>query len=193
MEHAVVEEESDVKVFGFWVYLMTDLVIFTVLFATFFVLRKSTFGGPSGRDLFDMPSAFAETIILLTSSFTCSLATLALSRKQKNRVIFWFAVTFLLGLSFLVLEFVEFAHFVHEGASWQRSGFLSSFFALVGTHGAHIFVGLLWMMVTLTTLACRGLLDVDHSKIFRLALFWHFLDVVWIFIFSTVYLMENLL
>lgn len=193
MEHVVVEEESDIKVFGFWIYLMTDLILFAVLFATFFVLRKSTFGGPSGRDLFDMPSAFAETILLLTSSFTCSLATLALSHKQKNRVIFWFAVTFLLGLSFLVLEFAEFTHFVHNGASWQRSGFLSSFFALVGTHGAHIFVGLIWMLVTLITLMFRGLLSVDYSKIFRLALFWHFLDVVWIFIFSTVYLLENVL
>ncbi|MGC1879358.1 MAG: cytochrome o ubiquinol oxidase subunit III [Rhabdochlamydiaceae bacterium] len=180
-------EENDTKIFGFWVYLMTDLVIFAVLFATFIVLRDNTFGGPSGRELFDLPSALAETLLLLTSSFTCSLATLAVHRKQKNLAVFWFIVTFALGVSFLSIEISEFSKFIHEGADWRRSGFLSSFFTLVGTHGLHISVGLLWMIVAMSRLCFRELSPPDTSRIFRLAFFWHFLDVVWVFIFTVVY------
>lgn len=181
------EIENDTKFFGFWVYLMTDLVIFAVLFATFIVLRGATFGGPTGRELFSVPVALAETLILLTSSFTCSLAILALHKKQKNQIIFWFLITFLLGSAFLYIEIKEFSDFVHEGASWQRSAFLSSFFSLVGTHGFHIAIGLLWMVVTMVSLLWRGLLNSDVSRIARLAFFWHFLDIVWIFIFTIVY------
>jgi cytochrome o ubiquinol oxidase subunit III len=181
------KEEDDVKIFGFWVYLMTDLVIFAVLFATFVVLRNNTFGGPSGRELFSLPSALTETLILLTSSFTCALATLAVHRKQKNWAIFWFAVTFALGVAFLVLELSEFSKFIHAGAGWRRSAFLSSFFTLVGTHGFHISMGLLWMLVAISRIATRGLSAPNVSRIFRLAFFWHFLDIVWVFIFSVVY------
>ena len=168
--------KSDTKIFGFWVYLMTDLVIFAVLFATFIVLRDNTFGGPSGRELFDLPSALAETLILLTSSFTCSLATLAVHRKQKNLAIFWFIVTFALGVSFLSIEISEFSKFIHEGANWQRSGFLSSFFTLVGTHGLHISVGLLWMIVAMFTHLV--------SRTFSLPIFpgfsgWLFFGISW--------------
>lgn len=184
---------SDVKIFGFWIYLMTDLVIFAVLFAAYAVLHTSTFGGPSSQELFHMPFAFAETLILLTSSFTCSLATLAVYRKRKNPVIFWFLITFALGVSFLYLELSEFSQFIHEGANWQRSGFLSSFFALVGTHGFHITMGLLWMGITMCSIWFRGLSESRVSQIFRLAYFWHFLDVVWIFIFTVVYAMGHLL
>ena len=186
-------EHDDVKIFGFWVYLMTDLVIFAVLFATFIVMRDSTFGGPSGRQLFELPAAFAETILLLTSSFTCSLATLAVHRKQKRLSIFWFIVTFALGLAFLSIEIAEFSKFIHEGASWKRSGFLSSFFTLVGTHGLHISIGLLWMIVAMSRIWFRGLSAPDVSRIFRLAFFWHFLDIVWVFIFTVVYGMGHLL
>ncbi len=185
--------ENDAKVFGFWIYLMTDLVIFAVLFAAYIVLRDSTFGGPSGRELFQLPFAFAETILLLVSSFTCSLATYSVYRKQKNRVVFWFAVTFALGASFLYLELSEFSGFIREGNSWERSAFLSSFFTLVGTHGLHISLGLLWMFVAMMTVWFRVLTESEISKIFRLALFWHFLDVVWIFIFTIVYAMGLLL
>lgn len=185
--------EDDVKIFGFWVYLMTDLVIFAVLFATFIVLRNNTFGGPSGHELFQLPSAFAETLLLLTSSFTCSLATFAVHRKSKNLAIFWFLVTFVLGLSFLSLELSEFSKFIHEGANWKRSAFLSSFFTLVGTHGLHISIGLLWMMVAILHLWFRDLSASSISRIFRLAFFWHFLDVVWVFIFTVVYGMGHLL
>lgn len=184
---------NDTKVFGFWIYLMTDLIIFAVLFATFVVLRSSTFGGPSARELFNMPFAFAETLILLTSSFTCALGMLGVHRKQKKLAILWFIVTIALGISFLSLEISEFSKFIHEGASWQRSAFLSSFFTLVGTHGFHISVGLVWMIVEMFRICFRPLLAPNVSRIFRMALFWHFLDVVWIFIFTVVYGMGHLL
>lgn len=187
------KEISDPKVFGFWVYLMTDLVIFAVLFACYIVLHKNTFGGPTARELFYFPSVLAETLILLTSSFTCSLGMLAVYRQLKNWSIIWFIITFLLGSAFLVIEILEFADFVERGASWQRSAFLSSFFTLVGTHGLHITVGLLWMVVMMFRIVLRPLGEHSISRIFRMALFWHFLDFVWIFIFTVVYGMGYLL
>lgn len=180
-------EVSDTKTFGFWIYLMTDLIIFAVLFACFIVLHENTFHGPSAKDLFHLPSVFVETLILLTSSFTCSLGMLAVHRRLKNWAIIWFGITFFLGVSFLYLEISEFVDFVDRGASWQRSAFLSSFFTLVGTHGFHIFVGLLWMVVMMFHIALRPLLEHSVSRIFRMTLFWHFLDFIWIFIFTVVY------
>lgn len=178
---------SDTKIFGFWVYLMTDLIIFAVLFACFIVLRGNTANGPSGKDLFHLPSALNETLILLISSFTCSLGMLAVLRHLKKWAIIWFSLTFMLGALFLYLEISEFSSFVKEGASWQRSAFLSSFFTLVGTHGVHIFVGLLWMAIMVLHIVLRPLSEHSVSRIFRMALFWHFLDFVWIFIFTVVY------
>jgi cytochrome o ubiquinol oxidase subunit III len=180
-------EVIDTKVFGFWVYLMTDLILFAVLFACFLVLHENTFSGPTAKDLFHLPSVLAETLILLTSSLTCSLGMLAVHRQQKKWAIMWFIITFLLGVSFLYIEIAEFVDFVGRGASWQRSAFLSSFFTLVGTHGFHIFVGLLWMVVMMFRIALRPLVEHSVSRIFRMALFWHFLDFVWIFIFTVVY------
>jgi cytochrome o ubiquinol oxidase subunit III len=191
--NAQVAEVSDTKVFGFWIYLMTDLVLFGVLFATFVVLHDSTFGGPTSRELFDMSAALKETLLLLTSSFTCTLAMFAVHRKQKSFAILWFIVTFALGVSFLSIEISEFSKFVHEDASWQRSGFLSSFFTLVGTHGFHISIGLLWMTVEMFRIWLRPLSEHSVSRILRMALFWHFLDFVWIFIFTVVYGMGHLL
>jgi cytochrome o ubiquinol oxidase subunit III len=178
---------NDTKVFGFWVYLMTDLVIFAALFTTFIVLRNNTFGGPSGKELFHLSSVVNETLILLTSSFTCSLATLAVIRQNSKLAILWFLVTFALGVSFLFFELSEFSQFIAEGASWKRSAFLSAFFTLVGTHGLHISLGLMWMGVAIFRLALKPLTAFSTSQMFRLAFFWHFLDVVWIFIFSVVY------
>lgn len=186
-EISEVKEASDTKVFGFWVYLMTDLVIFAVLFACFIVLHRNTFGGPTARDLFHLPSVLAETLILLTSSFTCAMAMLAIHHQLKKWSLVWFAITFILGIAFLYLEITEFAEFVHKGASWQRSAFLSSFFTLVGTHGLHITFGLLWMVVMMVRIVIRPLSEHSISRIFRMALFWHFLDFVWIFIFTVVY------
>ena len=182
---------TDKTILGFWVYLMTDLIMFAVLFAAFAVLRNNTFGGPGGATLFSLPSALTETLILLTSSFTCGLAMLAVQGGRKNQTLIWFAVTLALGVVFLVLELTEFSHFIVDGNSWTRSGFLSSFFALVGTHGLHIAIGLLWMAVAMVQVWLRGPSSFIVSKLTRLALFWHFLDVIWIFIFTIVYLMSH--
>lgn len=173
---------------GFWIYLMTDCVLFASLFAVYAVLHNNTFGGPDGKELFDMPYVLGETMLLLTSSFTCGLALLAAQRKSKQLVLFWLRVTAALGISFLVMELREFHALVAEGNSWRESGFLSSYFTLVGTHGAHITVGLIWMVTMMTFVAKRGLTHHVLKRLTLLSLFWHFLDVVWIFIFTIVYL-----
>lgn len=186
--HIAEQEATDKTIFGFWVYVMTDCVIFASLFAAFAVLRNNTFGGPSGQELFSLPYVLIETLILLTSSFTCGLAMLAAHRRDKQAVIILFAITFLLGVAFLSLEVTEFRHLVAEGNSWRRSGFLSSFFTLVGTHGLHITAGLIWMVVLLTQVARKGLQSATIRRLTLLSIFWHFLDIVWIFIFTIVYL-----
>ena len=179
-------EHNAKTVFGFWLYIMTDCVLFASLFAVFAVLRNNTFGGSSGRELFDMPYVLGETLFLLTSSFTCGLAMLAVQRKDRPKTLFWLAVTFLFGVAFLALELTEFRHLVADGNSWRRSGFLSSYFTLVGTHGFHIIVGLLWMGVLMTKVRA-GLTGALVRRLTLFSLFWHFLDVVWIFIFTIVY------
>ncbi len=174
---------------GFWIYLMTDCVLFASLFATYIVLRGNTFGGPSGLDIFSMPFVLLETMLLLASSFTCGLAMLALRRDDRTQTLWWLLITFVLGISFLAMELSEFAHLVGEGNGWQRSGFLSAFFTLVGTHGLHIAVGLTWIVVLFVQLAQRGFVAGVVRRLTLLSLFWHFLDIVWIFIFTIVYLM----
>ena len=174
---------------GFWIYLMTDIVLFASLFATYVVLHGNTFGGPNGQQIFKLHTVLTETLILLTSSFTCGLAFLAARAGQKNQVLFWFAITFLLGLAFLGIELHEFHSLVVDGNSWRRSGFLTSFFTLVGTHGLHITVGLVWMATMMYQTLKRGLTTPVVRKLTMLSMFWHFLDVVWIFIFTVVYLM----
>ena len=174
--------------FGFWVYIMTDCVLFATLFATYAVLHNNTFGGPAGQQLFNLPYVLLETLILLTSSFTCGLAVLAAYRNRRNQVLAWFGVTFLLGLAFLTLEITDFSQLVHAGNSWTRSGFLSAFFTLVGTHGLHITAGLLWMLVLMAKIASSGLTRGNLRRLTLLSLFWHFLDLIWIFIFTIVYL-----
>lgn len=176
-------------VFGFWVYLMTDTVLFAALFATFAVLRNNTWDGPAGQEIFSLPLVFAMTLILLTSSFTIGLAWLAARAGDKRIVLTWLLITFLLGAAFLTLEIKEFSQLYNEGSSWRRSGFLSAFFTLVGTHGAHVTAGLVWMLVMMVRVYRRGLFKSSLKKITMLSLFWHFLDVIWIFIFTIVYLM----
>lgn len=179
----------DKNVFGFWIYLMTDLLMFGVLFAAYSVLHGNIYNGPSGHQIFDLPFALTETIILLTSSFTCGLAIFAVRTNSKNQVLIWFGVTFLLGLAFLILELTEFHKLAVEGNSWQRSAFLSSYFSLVATHGLHITAGLIWMLICLLKVKSKGLSASLTRKLTLLSLFWHFLDIVWIFIFTIVYLM----
>jgi cytochrome o ubiquinol oxidase subunit 3 len=182
---------ADRHAFGFWVYLMTDLIIFGVLFAVYAILQGNTFGGPGPSQLFSLPTALADTLILLTSSFTCGLAMLAAEQKKAGQTIAWLIATFVLGATFLTLELNEFSRFIAAGNSPQRSAFLSSFFTLVGTHGLHISVGLLWIVVAIIQIWVRGLTSSVVSKINRFTLFWHFLDIVWIFIFTVVYLMGH--
>ena len=174
---------------GFWVYLMTDCMLFGTLFATYIVLHTHTFGGPSGRDLFSLPFVLGETLLLLTSSFTSGIAMLPRYHNNKRAILGWFAITFLLGASFVFMEVTEFHHLIREGHGWTQSAFLSSFFTLVGTHGLHVSLGLTWMIVLLIPVARHGLNPVSFKRITLLRLFWHFLDVVWIFIFTVVYLM----
>lgn len=175
-------------VLGFWIYLMTDCILFGALFTTFAVLHNSTFGGPTSRDLFDLSTAFTETLILLFSSVSCGLAMLSAVQNKKYRAIGWFAVTFALGMVFIAMELYEFSHLVQEGNSWRRSAFLSAFFTLVGTHGLHVSIGLLWMIVMMIQLYVSGITVDTFRRLVVFSLFWHFLDVVWIFIFTFVYL-----
>jgi len=186
------ETESNEKVtFGFWVYLMTDLIMFAALFATYAVLRNNTFGGITIQDIFNPPFVLTETLLLLTSSFTSGLGLLFARAGDKKKTLILFGITFLLGASFLAMEFSEFSKLISEGNSFQRSAFLSSFFTLVGTHGLHITVGLLWMGIMIIQILRRGLKKSYIRKLTLLTLFWHFLDIVWIFIFTIVYLMAR--
>jgi cytochrome o ubiquinol oxidase subunit 3 len=180
---------DDRTMFGFWVYLMTDLLMFAVLFAVYAVLRNSTAGGPDGAELFSPTLALINTLLLLTSSFTIGIALLAARNGLKQQALVWFGLTFLLGTAFLGVELYEFYEIMHEGYNLRTSAFLSSFFVLVGTHGVHITSGLLWLGVTMYYVAKRGLNRSMVRKLSLLSLFWHFLDIVWIFIFTVVYLM----
>lgn len=174
---------------GFWMYLMTDCLVFATLFATYAVLHQSTFGGPNSKQLFSLTTAFTETLILLFSSVTCGFAMLAATRSKVTQVLAWLALSLLLGLSFIGLELAEFTHLVREGHNWTKSAFLSAFFTLVGTHGLHVTIGLLWMVVMLAQIFSMGITVATFRRLVVFNLFWHFLDVIWIFIFTFVYLM----
>jgi cytochrome o ubiquinol oxidase subunit 3 len=173
---------------GFWTYLMTDCLLFASLFATYAVLKGNTFGGPSSKDLFSLKTAFIETMVLLLSSATCGFAILSSIKDKKNHAVAWLAITCLLGLTFLTLELTEFHSLVQEGNSWTRSAFLSSFFGLVGTHGLHVFFGLIWAFVMIGQLSSVGITLDTFRRLVLFGMFWHFLDLVWIFIFTFVYL-----
>jgi cytochrome o ubiquinol oxidase subunit III len=181
-------EQKEEKAFGFWVYLMTDAVIFALLFATFIVLSRGTAGGPTGKDLFSLPHTFGETMLLLVSSTTFGFATLAIIAGKRGAALLWLVVTALLGLGFVAMEIQEFSGMIGLGAGPDRSGFLSAFFTLVGTHGVHVSLGIISILVMIGQLVFKGLTVPVSSRLLRLALFWHFLDIVWIGIFSIVYL-----
>lgn len=190
--HAEEHEHHDAagtKVFGFWVYLMSDLVIFGSLFATYAVLMRGTAGGPTGADIFELPLILTSTFALLISSFTFGMGVLAMNANRVAQVKMWLGITFLLGVSFICMELYEFYHLVHEGYGPDRSAFLSAFFTLVGTHGLHVTFGLIWILVMLVQVSTKGLNDKTRPRILCLSLFWHFLDIVWICVFSFVYLM----
>ena len=187
MEH-IEHEATEKTTFGFWVYLMTDCVLFASLFATYAVLHRNTYGGPGGAELFSLPYVLVETMVLLASSFTCGLAMIAARKRDMAQVLVWLAVTFILGATFLTLELSEFHAMVADGESWRQSAFLSSYFTLVGTHGLHITIGLIWLATLAVLLFKKGFSHSLQKRLMLFSLFWHFLDVVWIFIFTIVYL-----
>jgi cytochrome o ubiquinol oxidase subunit 3 len=174
--------------FGFWLFLLSDIVIFSALFAAYAVLSKQTAGGPAGPQLFDLRHVLIETFCLLISSFTCGLCLLAVERRAANRIYVWSIVTFLLGASFVSLEVSEFADMIVHGAGPTRSAFLSAFFALVGTHGIHVTVGLCWLAIMMLQVATIGLRPMVVRRFWCFSLFWHALDLVWIGVFTIVYL-----
>jgi cytochrome o ubiquinol oxidase subunit III len=176
------------KAFGFWLYLMSDAIIFALLFATYVVMAPNHAGGPTGKTLFNLSRTFAETMLLLCSSITFGFATVAVRLGRPPVVLGWLGVTFVLGAAFIALEIGEFTGMYAQGAGPQRSGFLSAFFTLVGTHGLHVSMGLIWILILTIQLLAKGLTEPVASRLFRLGLFWHFLDIVWIGIFSIVYL-----
>ncbi|SNS02963.1 cytochrome bo3 quinol oxidase subunit 3 [Methylobacillus rhizosphaerae] len=188
-EHEHHHDAGATKIFGFWIYLMTDLILFATLFATYAVLSHSFAGGPTGKDIFELDYVLGETFLLLFSSITYGFAMIAQHKGNKQAVLNWLAVTFLLGLGFIVMEINEFQHLIHEGFGPDRSAFLSAFFTLVGTHGLHVTCGLIWMAVLMAQISRKGLTDTNNTRLMCLSLFWHFLDIVWICVFTIVYLM----
>jgi cytochrome o ubiquinol oxidase subunit 3 len=174
---------------GFWFYLMSDCLIFACLFAIYGVLGRSYAAGPSGADLFDLKLVAVNTSLLLFSSITYGFAMLEMQKRKIGSTLAWLAITGLFGLGFLGLELYEFAHLIHEGAVPQRSAFLSAFFVLVGTHGLHVFFGSVWLVVLMVQVARTGLIPENRRRLMCLSMFWHFLDVVWIGVFTFVYLM----
>lgn len=182
------KQTQDKVTFGFWLYLMSDCILFAGLFATYAVLQSATFGGPGIERIVNLPFVFIETLLLLTSSFTVGLALLAAHSHKKELTIVLLSVTLLLGLGFLAMEVQEFYALTSEGAGPSRSAFLSAFFTLLGTHGAHVAAGCIWMLVAMAHVLYRGLVPGTTRKLMCLGLFWHFLDIIWIFIFTFVYL-----
>ncbi len=184
------ERSKPETVFGFWVYIMTDCMVFAALFAVFAVQRTQYAGGPTGQQLFDLNTTLEETVLLLLSSATCGFAMVNLHQKKQGQLLLWLVVTFCLGATFVVLEIREFADLVARHAGPDRSAFLSAFFTLVGTHGVHVTAGLLWMLVLIgeITLMRHGLSDQLARRLFAFSLFWHFLDIVWVCLFTFVYL-----
>ena len=177
---------------GFWLYLMSDCLIFAILFATYGVLGRNYAAGPSGADLFDLRLVAVNTGLLLLSSITYGFAMLEMEKERVDTTLMWLAVTGLFGLGFLGIELYEFAHLIHEGATPQRSGFLSAFFTLVGTHGLHVTFGTIWLVVLMVQVRQRGLVIENQRRLMCLSMFWHFLDVVWIGVFTFVYLMGSM-
>jgi cytochrome o ubiquinol oxidase subunit 3 len=182
-------EAASTRVFGYWAYIMSDCVLFGTLFATYAVLSRNYAGGPTGKQLFDLRGVLLETFFLLSSSFTYGLAALATPRGRRNQVIGFLGLTFVLGAAFVGLEIREFAGLIAAGHGPHESAFQSAFFTLVGTHGAHVTFGLIWMAVLAVQIAIKGLTPTTGTRVMSLSLFWHFLDIVWICLFTFVYLM----
>jgi cytochrome o ubiquinol oxidase subunit 3 len=183
-------DNSSTAIFGFWIYILSDCILFAAIFAAFAVLHTSVYGGPHIGQLANLHYIFGETLVLLSSSFTLGLAILASYQANLKRIITWMSITFLLGLSFVSMELYEFVHLYHEGHTWQSSAALSSFFTLVGTHGLHVSIGLIWMLILMLQLFVFKITPTMLRRLTYFSLFWAFLDIIWIFVFTIVYLME---
>ncbi|HEV8030224.1 MAG TPA: cytochrome o ubiquinol oxidase subunit III [Stellaceae bacterium] len=177
-----------VVAYGFWIFLLSDIILFSGLFAAYAVLQDNAAGGPTGRELFSFKTVFIETMALLVSSYTCGLAALSMERARADLFYVFSALTFALGAVFLGIEISEFAGMVGEGAGPSKSAFLSSFFTLVGTHGAHVTSGLLWLVYMVAQVAVKGFRPNVRQRILCFSLFWHALDIVWVGVFTLVYL-----
>lgn len=176
-------------VFGFWIYLLTDFILFAALFATYAVLKDNTFGGLTGRDLFILPYTLVQSLLMLLCSFTSGMGCAYAYRENKKGTLLFFGITALLGMAFLGMELGEFSRLIQDGHGWQRSAFLSSFFSLIGTHGVHIFFAILWTFVLLPPVFKQGITDAVLRRLTCLKMFWQFLNIVWVFIFTLVYLL----
>jgi cytochrome o ubiquinol oxidase subunit III len=176
-------------IFGFWLYLMSDFILFGALFATYIVLKNSTFGGPSADDLFNLPYTFAQTLVLLLGSLTVGLGGASAHRKNKNWTLFHFTMTFVLGAIFLGMQLNEFSSYIAAGHSWKKSAFLSGYFTLISTHTLHVIFGLIWIPILLLPVWKEGVSHVSIRRLTCLRAFWQFLNIVWLFIFSFVYLL----
>lgn len=187
--HGEAHHDAEDKVFGFWVFMMSDLIIFGLMFATYVSLLNSTAGGPGPKELFSLESAFIQTMLLLTSSLTFGMASLALRHEQgRGRLLLWLLVTLALGLAFLSFEWRDFSAMFAAGAGPGRSAYLSGFFGLVPLHGLHVTAGCIWIVIMMLQIRSFGMVPVVKTRLLRLGLFWHFLDIIWIGIFSVVYL-----
>jgi cytochrome o ubiquinol oxidase subunit III len=178
-----------VVAFGFWIFLLSDIVMFSALFAAYAVLVRATAGGPTGAQLFNQVSVAIETACLLASSYTCGLMSSAIGSRRLGATYFFAVVTFALGAAFVALEVREFANMIAQGATPQRSAFLSAFFTLVGCHGLHVTVGLIWLTLLMVQVAIKGFAANVERRLLCFALFWHFLDIIWVWLFTVVYLM----
>ena len=189
-DHSGEHHPPNSTMLGFWLYLMSDCLIFAVLFAVYAVLGRNYAAGPSGADLFDLPLVAVNTGLLLFSSITYGFAMIAMQARKKGQLLAWLAITGLFGLGFLGIELFEFHHLIHEEAGPGRSAFLSSFFTLVGTHGLHVTFGCIWLVTLMFQVGKLGLTPANRRRLMCLSMFWHFLDVVWIGVFTFVYLIK---
>ena len=181
-------EQNQMNILGFWIFIGAEIMLFATLFASYFTLVDRTAAGPAGADIFEITPVLIETFVLLTSSFTIGLAIHAMRLRNKKAMLTFFSITLLLGLIFLGVEIYEFNHFYHAGAGLQTSAFSAILLTTLGTHGAHVTFGLFWGLFIILQLRKDGLTPETTNKSFIFSLYWHFLDVVWIFIFSFIYL-----
>lgn len=182
------EETYAKTVFGFWLYLLTDFMMFGTVFAAYAVLMHATFGGP-GAEIFDVPHAFERTMVIILAAATAGIAGVAIHRNQKGMAVAFYLITFIIGLLFAWMQYEEFAFLLSNGHSWANSAYLSAYFTLVGTHFLHIIVGLLWILILIVPLIREGITPVVTTRMTCLRMFWQFMSVVWLFIFATVYLL----